>query len=960
MKKTGSCGFLYALVCLACFLPACDAGSENPIDGDLVEADGDPDATEGEAEEEMTLDGDEEDGDRAEADDEEGEEMEIEAPVELPLCLGLDSLPAEPPLPGIPGQKEDLPPIVPMETHERHNRLIILGGGLAVTVQVAPFSFEVRRQIDDALLLASAVGGADKAFAPLSYTEDRGEYSLFLHTWWQFESRENSWTGSSQVEQICPGEDRIRFQIADSRSEGKILFAVGPFYKGAVRIAASVASDETQPNRLALSFQSPADEHYAGFGERFNSVDQRGRTVGHWAEEGGLNPGDMREVLAPDEVPEFQYPGGETTSYAPIPFFISNYGYGLLADVPQQSHFDLAESHEDIWRVKVEATELSLILFDGPSPAEVLKRYTDRTGRSQVPRPWVFAPWNMHWGGDKSETFRTADVPSSVVPYWTAILPNGSHRGSEEGITARNDRLHDLGYKSLCYLQPRVDQDRYEELWTEGAEKDFFIRTPDGEPYLMKLLLGALNVTEWMISIVDYTVPGVEVWWHRILQDTVDMHFDGMMYDFGEYTPPDALFSDGNDGLYWHNPFPLIYQRAGHRFFMGLDDDPEDGLAPDYVWFHRSGYAGSQHWTWAMWGGDPEADWSVADGLPASVTAGINNGLSGMPFWGSDIGGFHAIFVPPPTPELLKRWVQFGAFSGLMRDSTSDDQIREGTPPHIFDSADITFVVRKFQKLRTQLVPYIFNAAWEAHHTGLPLMRAPLLHFPEDPKVWDMKREFLFGADIYVAPVVEEGALDRKLYLPEGKWIEFWAQTEYDGTMDGDGVGGFRIGGEVIEGGREITVEAPIDQIPLFVRAGAIIPTVDPRVDTHVPSDPPEDMLEFVTTAEAMAHRLHAWIFADEGVVGSAKLSDGSQLSYEFGDVAMAIGRETEGDAEDEKELILQIVWPAPRPVPDSIDGLEYVADADPLTLAPGQWTYSPSRHALALHGLPGSLSFTL
>jgi len=176
--------------------------------------------------------------------------------------------------------------------------------------------------------------------------------------------------------------------------------------------------------------------------------------------------------------------------------------------------------------------------------------------------------------------------------------------------------------------------------------------------------------------------------------------------------------------------------------YIDLDDDPNDSLAPDYVFYHRSGYAGSQHWAWAMWGGDPAADWSVSDGLPAAVTGGINCGLSGIPFWGSDIGGFHALLIPPPTSELLKRWTEFGAFSGLMRDQTGG-KIETGTRVQILDEEELTYVVRRYQKLRTQLVPYITNAAWEARALGLPLMRAPLLYFPDDPTVWRSQRRMI-------------------------------------------------------------------------------------------------------------------------------------------------------------------------------------------------------------------------
>ena len=161
-----------------------------------------------------------------------------------------------------------------------------------------------------------------------------------------------------------------------------------------------------------------------------------------------------------------------------------------------------------------------------------------------------------------------------------------------------------------------------------------------------------------------------------------------------------------------------------------------------------------------------------------------------------------------PTSELLKRWIQFAAFSGLMRDM-SNEEWRGMRRIRIFDEPELLDIARRYQKLRTQLVPYILNAAREARATGLPLMRAVFLAFPDDPACWDLKHEYLFGPDLLVAPVLEPGAGQRRLYLPPGQWVSLWDRTEYDSKS-----GGFRIGGVLVSGGREVTVAAPIDQIP--------------------------------------------------------------------------------------------------------------------------------------------------
>ena len=232
-------------------------------------------------------------------------------------------------------------------------------------------------------------------------------------------------------------------------------------------------------------------------------------------------------------------------------------------------------------------------------------------------------------------------------------------------------------------------------------------------------------------------------------------------------------------------------------------------------------------------------------------------------------------------------------------------------------------------------------------------MRAPLLHFPDDPRVWDLKREYLFGPDLYVAPVVEEGATERTLYLPPGRWVELWDRTEYDGTLEGGGTGGFRIGGAPVEGGREVTVDAPLDEIPVFVRMNAVIPLVDPSVDTFAPADPPNGLE--VTTADDRAHLLLLWAFPEGR--NTTTLADGSIVDVQSGPDGVALFRIA---PEDDKEVIAQVIWPADLTAPDQVLGLAFVGAADPLALDPGTWTWSAERNAVAFHGEPGQMEFLI
>jgi len=874
------------------------------------------------------------------------------------------ALPTDPPIPGIPGQPEDLPPTMPFVMNEDPGVVRIQGGGLEVSVGTDPFSFNVMRGGDGSPILATLPGTPFIGFAPVAFTRDYGfNWNRFYWGYRGYFSMTAPWARGMRVVRQWAEKDRVFFELATDRAgRGPILFIVGPFYQDAVRIAASAPPGPGSFGRIAFSFRAPEGECYAGFGERFNGINQRGKILECWSEEGGIEAGWLR-LFMPRLAPEATVPGGQDATYAPIPFFVSSKGYGFLADVPEPTHFDMAASFSGAWRITAESNQLSAVIFAGPTPAKAIEQYTARTGRSLIPRPWVFAPWNQligySQGGplDVARLFRKKDIPSSVSFDWTSILPVESFRGREDSIKKNNAAFHALGFKRLGYIQPRVDQQKCAGLWKEAAEQGVLVRNLQGNSYVFPVLINLRHQNRYRISMIDFTHERADAWWHRRLDTLLDLGFDGCMYDFGEYVPPDAQFADGHDGHYWHNPYNLIYLRSAFRYFQQLDENPDDAIAPDYVYFHRSGYAGSQRWGWAMWSGDPEADWSVSDGLRAQVCAGINAGLSGMPYWGSDIGGFHAYLVPPPTVELALRWYEFGCFSGLMRDITAEE-VRGGRI-HILDKDDLACVARRYQKLRTQLVPYIIDAAREAHATGLPLMRASFLHFPDDPRCWETRSEYMFGPDLFVAPVLEPGARQRTLYLPSGRWIELWNRTEYDRAR-----GAFLIGGLPIEGGRTITVDAPLDEIPLFVRMGAAIPMAAPEVDTWA-SGRPEQLLGIdFTRAQSLAHRLHAWVFADGA--SSTVLSDGSRLDIQTFSDGVRLSRTL--DDSGSVELIVQIVWPVEMPPPTRIEVIGEVspqgevmiekAHVDPLTLDPGTWTWSPERNALAFHGLPGWTQF--
>jgi alpha-glucosidase (family GH31 glycosyl hydrolase) len=292
------------------------------------------------------------------------------------------------------------------------------------------------------------------------------------------------------------------------------------------------------------------------------------------------------------------------------------------------------------------------------------------------------------------------------------------------------------------------------------------------------------------------------------------------MEDFGEYTPTDSVSSDGTPGPAMHNRYPQLYHRAAREFAQKT----KRPLAR----FNRSGWTGTARYSQIVWNGDPTTDWGF-DGLASAVRNGLTMGLSGVSIWGSDIGGFFTLSAPQLTPELLTRWIEFGAVSGVMRTQANGFSLGDrGRRPQITD-ANVLPVWRRYAKIRTQLYPYIASAAREYRRSGLPIMRHLALVFPTDAAAAARDDEFLFGPDLLAAPVTSPGAKTKDVYLPPGRWIDLWRAVRYT-KRTGSLSLTKRL--KLLRGGREVRLRAPLEELPLLARAGTILPLLPANVDT--------------------------------------------------------------------------------------------------------------------------------
>jgi alpha-glucosidase (family GH31 glycosyl hydrolase) len=700
--------------------------------------------------------------------------------------------------------------------------VVLLGAALpaeSLTVRSAPLQVEVTLDpwgltfVDDArgVVLQEGDAQASGSWGSLGFRTAGG------------------WTHATRAISHRRRGDAMTLVLETTDAAGRrMIVDVAPERPGVVGVEARL-EDGPEPDvaALGIGWSLAADEHLFGFGERSNAVAQRGVVLENWSAEGPFQP-DERQFV-PALVPA---PGARTrddTTYFPMPWVVSTGGYGLLVDNSETTYFRLGSDVPDRWSIELvglpEGMEprpaparLRFRVFAGPTPADVLARFTAGVGRQPEPAaPWVLGPWFQASGSldervAQVRRLRDADAPVSVVQTYTHYLPCGSHANQRERERELTSVLHALGVAVTTYFNPMICTDY--AAFDAAARAGALMRTGDGDPHVYDYTASRI----FRVGQFDFSTRAGRRFYHRLLREAVADGYDGWMEDFGEYTFPDAFTRDGRDGSVTHNLYPVDYHCAAWDFARRQKRP--------IVRFQRSGWTGVAPCAQVVWNGDPSTVWDF-DGLASAVKNGLNMGLSGIGIWGSDIGGFHAFFERALTDELLIRWVQLGAVSGVMRTQRDGVAIPAKVRPQVEDDDQIANW-RRYTKLRTQLFPYVQAAVREYRRTGMPLMRHLILESPDDPAVVGVPHDFLFGPDLLAAPVVEPGSVSREVYLPRGTWIDFWRTVSYDSVS-----GAFVLGGPTTHlGPRSVHVPAPLAELPLLVRAGALIAMLPPDVDT--------------------------------------------------------------------------------------------------------------------------------
>jgi alpha-glucosidase (family GH31 glycosyl hydrolase) len=605
---------------------------------------------------------------------------------------------------------------------------------------------------------------------------------------------------------------------------------VRPAGEGAIAIEAEPAS--AGASAMGIGFDAPEGERFFGFGSRSDAVNHRGREVENYVADGPSRPEDRQYPRA--VVPPWSHGERDDSTYYPVPWALSSRGYGVLVDRDETSRFRLGTDDERSWSVEVDAPALALRVFAGPAPADALRRFTAATGRQPAPpTPWTFGPWfqtgqpnrvELAAEADMIRIQREADAPVSAAETQMHFLPCGAHRDDRAYNAARTEQFHGAGLAHLVYFNPSLCTS-YQPVWSDAAAQGLLIREASGQPHTYPAFVGGsgpAGFTTEPLSQFDFTNPATGEYYERLLREATDGGHDGWMQDFGEGAPPSGVAADGSTGTALHNRYPADYHCAVQRAV--------ERIGRPVVRHQRSGWTGAARCAVNVWGGDPTTVWDY-DGLASGLKQALGIGMSGVSRFGTDIGGYNT-YGPGEnlTPELLVRWIEFGAVSGVMRTKYSGLAVPSYRRPQVFDPG-ILPVWRRYTKLHTQLYPYILAADAGYRATGLPLMRHLALEAPADARALAADDQLLFGPDVLAAPVVTPGASSRKLYAPAGRWIDWWRSVRFK-----QGEGSFQPGAaRVLRGGREHTLPAPLEELPLLVRAGSVLPMLSADVDTLAP-----------------------------------------------------------------------------------------------------------------------------
>jgi alpha-glucosidase len=653
----------------------------------------------------------------------------------------------------------------------------------------------------------------------------------------------------------------------------------------------------------------PADENYFGLGDKAGPMNRRNRSFTNW------------------NTDEFGWQESTDPLYKTIPFFIGlrkGSAYGLFFDNTYRSVFDFGKESPDYFSFGAEGGELNYYFIAGPEPKKIIEEYTAMTGRTPLPPLWTLGYQQSRYSyypesraREIVKTLREKKIPADAI-YFDIDYQQGNapFTISREYFPTFEKMISDFRAQKMrtiliTDLHIKKDPNHGYAPYDSGMKSDVFVKNPDGSVYV-----GVVWPGESVFP--DFTLPRAREWWGGLYKNFVGMGVAGFWNDMDE----PALFEradktmpldtrhrldDGTsvDHRAIHNVFGMQNVRATYEGLRRLQPDERPFVLT------RAAYSGAQRYA-ATWTGDNSSTWNH---LKMSTPMLMSMGISGYPLVGDDIGGF----AGSPPADLLTRWFEVGALNPIYRDHTAKGTLDQEPWVH---GPEHEAIRRKYIELRYELMPYLYTAIEEATRTGVPLMRPVFLEYPQAPDFYGDNRDFLFGRDFFVAPVTTDMVDAEEISLPPGEWYDFWTNAR-------------------LSSNQKFTLQPRLDEMPLYVRAGAIVPMQPVVQSTEEKPDGPLQLRVYLPTS-ASSGDCHGTLYQDDGHTFNYQKGEILRVNYscQVSSSAVTVSSSTEKSA-------YQPWW-------TSAEVTIYGAAVSPKEVRIGdqtmhEWSYDSHAHAVTL-----------
>jgi sulfoquinovosidase len=532
-------------------------------------------------------------------------------------------------------------------------------------------------------------------------------------------------------------------------------------------------------DRLTLHFVAQPGEHIWGGGEQMSYLDLKGRRFPMWTSEPGVGRDKSNQLTR--IMDEEGMAGGDywTTNY-PQPTFLSSCLYACHLDSSAYSVLDFSNAAQHV--MEIWQGEANLEFYTAPDIRQLVSKLASRFGKQPALPDWAIKGAIIGLKGGASSFERLDNIVSAGAAVsglwcedWVGIRQTSFGRRLFWNWDWNAERYPDLpnkinalaerGIRFLGYVNPylAIDGGQYQEAKAAGY---LALRQDMDAPYIV-------DFGEFNCGIVDFTNSAAAEWFaERIIgKEMLDFGLSGWMADFGEYLPTDLRLYDGSDPMLAHNRWPVLWAK------VNADALARRSRTGDAIFFMRAGFSGVQQYCPLLWAGDQCVDFSRHDGIGTAITAALSSGLVGNAYSHSDVGGYTSLYGILRSEELIMRWTELAAFTPVMR-------THEGNRPddnlQIDSNANLLTHFAAMSRVHAALVPYIKTLIDEAAGSGLPLQRPLFLHYTQETECFTCQDQYLYGAELLVAPIIEEGAMEREVFFPgDAPWVNIWTGEEY-------------------------------------------------------------------------------------------------------------------------------------------------------------------------------------